>query len=165
MTEQNLYHFSGSSSKEKLKNSYHGKINGYPEDEFEFDLMKSRFDESILSILENAPDTINWMIYFPPYSIAEFIIYDKTDVLDANMDFKKYMITSLSRYSNVELFDFQCSPWITNLEEYMDVHHHSHKYNRAVLQAIHDGEYRADSSGHVEEIRQLIIQYKDSLEQ
>lgn len=162
-SEQTLYHFSSAVGKDVLIKSFQNTVLGYPDEEYDFDLMKERFDNTFIPILENTSDEVKWLIYFPPYSIAEFIIYDKTGVFDANMNFKKYMISRLSNFKNVELFDFQCAPWITNLEEYMDVRHHSHEYNRRILMALHEGEYRADSEGHVDDIRQFIIQYADSL--
>ncbi len=161
--EQNLYHFNSQSGRKNLLDSYEASYKtGYNEANFTLDIMKERFDNSVYNVIRRAPDSIKWMVYFPPYSIAEFIIYDRHDNLEANMALKRHMISRLYRLKNVELYDFQIAPWITDLDQYMDLRHHSHKYNRAILRAIHDKEYRATSDGHSDQLKTLVTQYRDS---
>ena len=50
-----------------------GKI--YKNQNFDYELMKKLFDETILNIVEQSDKSLDWKIYFPPYSITEFMLY------------------------------------------------------------------------------------------
>lgn len=162
--EKNLYHFNSPVGKEHLIKDYVSKyLLGYEEEDFDLDEMTRRYDESLLEIIKNNSDSIRWYIYFPPYSIAEFVIYDKFGSLDANMKLKSHIIQTLTFVRNVELYDFQCAPWITDLNQYMDLRHHSHDYNKAIFKAIHDGQYKIQGPYHENELKRLVKEYADSL--
>lgn len=163
VSEDNLYHFNSTVSREELLKDYKTKCDagGYEGEDFDLEQMKTRFDESLYPVLKNSTD-VTWYVYFPPYSILEFIIYDKFEDLDNILDFKSYIFNALNGLSNVEMFDFQCAPWITNLDEYMDLRHHSHQYNKSILHSIKNGEFRADQINNIE-LKQIIRIYSDSL--
>lgn len=162
--DSSLYHFNSPVGRNKLNQSFDKTIGiGYPEENFDLEIMKRRFDSSVYNVIAGAPDSIKWYIYFPPYSIGEFIIYDIHGNLDANLAFKRYIISRLSELPNVEVYDFQIAPWIINLDEYMDLRHHSHKFNREIIKAIHGRQYKATDSGYTDEIKKLVKQYRDSL--
>lgn len=164
--EEGLYHFNSPYGRGELFDSYaRTKDVGYPEEIFDLDAMKERFDASVLKAVSESPDSVRWHIYFPPYSIAEFIIYDKYGDLDANLALKRHMIERLSALPNVDLYDFQTSPWIDNLDQYMDLRHHSHAYNRDILRSIREGRYRALPDGGEPLLRSLVAQYRDSFPQ
>lgn len=164
VSDSTLYHFNSPFGREVLNNSFSKTVDiGYPEENFDLESMKLHFDSSVLNTIINAPDSINWFIYFPPYSIGEFIVYDIHGYLDVNLALKRYIISRLSPLHNVEIYDFQIDPWITNLNEYMDLRHHSHKFNREILKSIHREQYKALDSGYTKEIKNLVIQYRDSL--
>lgn len=165
--EKGLYHFNSPVGKTHLSSDFGKKINskGYNEETFDLPVMKHRFEESILKTIISSPDSINWYVYFPPYSIGEFIIYDKYSDLDNILSFKQYIIKSMLHLKNVEIYDFQCAPWITNLEQYMDLRHHSHCYNREILKEIHNGNYRIASELDCDYVglKKLVKAYTDSL--
>ncbi len=165
--EKGLYHFNSPVGRTHLISDFNKKVNsnGYNEETFDLPLMKQRFEDSILKTIINSPDSIHWFIYFPPYSIGEFIIYDKYRNLDNILLFKQHIIHSMLQLNNVEIFDFQCTPWITNLEQYMDLRHHSHSYNREILKAIHNGDYRITSELDYDSdvLKHLVKAYTDSL--
>lgn len=73
------------------------------------------------------------------------------------------MIQKLGQLPNVKVFDFQKRDLITRLDQYMDLRHHSHDYNRKIMEYLHDGKYRADADGNVDEINELVIEYADSI--
>lgn len=140
--EKNLYHFCSPVNYQALKDNYIAHKNGYEGENFDFHLMKNKFDNTLNQIIKNSPSAVTWYIYYPPYSIYEFCVYKNTGVLEDVLKFKSYITSQLLSCNNVRLYDFQCSPWINNKNEYMDLRHHSHKYNRAIIQAIHDNQYR-----------------------
>lgn len=163
LNEKNLYHFNSSIGRKQLMDDFKKNYKkGYPELDFSIEEMMRRFDESVLCTIANNGDNIRWYVYFPPYSIGEFIIYDIHDDLDSILKFKQYIITKLLNLNNVMLFDFQQSPWIDNLNEYMDLRHHSHEYNKEILRKIYDGKFQSEKDGNVSNIRSLVKQYRDS---
>lgn len=165
--EKGLYHFNSPVGRTYLLSDFDKKVNsnGYNEETFDLPIMKQRFEGSILKTIISSPDSIHWFIYFPPYSIGEFIIYDKSGNFDNILSFKRHIVQSLLQLSNVQIFDFQCAPWIINLEQYMDLRHHSHFYNREILKAIHKGDYRITSEldYDCDALKHLVKAYTDSL--
>lgn len=165
--EENLYHFNSPVSREELLRDYQSKMDagGYEGEDFDIEQMTSRFDESLYTVIKNSSD-VTWYVYFPPYSILEFMIYDKLGDLNANLKLKRHITQRLSALPNVHLHDFQCSPWITDMDEYMDLRHHSHEYNKAILRSIHNNEFTANPDSIVENetlIRNFVKQFADSV--
>lgn len=166
LEEEGLYHFNSPVGRERLLSDYSSKLRsrGYEGEIFDEDQMKKRFDESLGQIIAGSADTVRWHVYFPPYSICEFIIYDREGDLDACMALKKHIISRLGNLDNVDIYDFQRDGWITDLDQYMDLRHHSHGYNRAIFQAIHAGDFRVEAGSDVEDIHRLVSVYADSLD-
>lgn len=170
--EENLYHFNSDANREALLNDFNSHLkNGYNDpldggELFDLEKMKYRFDNSVYKIIKNNRN-ITYYIYLPPYSIAEFLIYAKHGNLESNLEMRNYIASRLIPFSNVRLFDFQCKPWITNLNEYMDLRHHSHDYNKKILTSIKENRYRIKSASKIDinsqDIKRLILQYQDSL--
>lgn len=136
-------------------------------EQFDLQQLKQRFDESLYQIIKDSPG-VRWFVYFPPYSIAEFVIYHIHGDLDSILKMREHMANRLCSLPNVKLFDFQCAPWITDLNNYMDLRHHSHEYNREILQSIHDGKYAANTEtvrDNSQLLKNLSAQYRDSLPQ
>lgn len=167
LPEKGLYHFSSPIGRTHLIADFNKKANsnGYNEETFCLPRMKKRFEESIFNTIKNSPDSIRWIVYFPPYSIGEFVIYDKFGHLDEILTFKRYILQCLFQLNNVEIFDFQRAPWITDLQQYMDLRHHSHSYSQEILKAIHAGNYRLnnDRDCDYDSLKHLVKIYTDSL--
>lgn len=170
--EQGLYHFRSDGRREDLIKSYQATVSeGYftkaaGGELFDFEQMKERFDATVLPIVKDNPD-VEWHIYLPPYSVAEFIIYDRHDVLNDNLMLRNHIASQLEGLANVRLYDFQTRAWIANLDEYSDVRHHSHTYNRDIIRAIASGTDIADAdavAANSDSIRALVKQYADSLD-
>lgn len=162
LPEKNLYHFNSPCGRQYLMDDFSAHIEGYPEEHFDYETMVKRFDTSVLPVIRSSSDSVRWLVYFPPYSIGEFIVYANSGTLDENLKLKQHIIKSLSSISNVELYDFQTEPWITNLDQYMDLRHHSHNYNKQILQSIHDGRFRVNNDAHCSKLKNLVEQYRDS---
>ncbi len=168
LPEKNLYHFNSPFGRDILKKSYNSKKNtdGFEGENYDYDKLQDNFDNSLLNTIRESSDSIHWHIYYPPYSIGEFVLLHKFGDLDDVLRFKEYSIRQLLQTPNVDLYDFQVSPWITNLDQYMDLRHHSHTYNREIIQSIHDSKYRIDTFpvSMSSRLKELAIQYRDSLE-
>ena len=157
-----IYHFDSPSGKEHLLKYYKRNNNDKYLGKFDFTKMEKRFkkmEEVVMPLLKD----VDVYIYFPPYSILEFKIYQQYDHLEQILKFKKYMIEHFLKYPNVKMFDFQKEDFICNLEEYMDLMHHSHAYNKRIIEYIHKDSCRVQKGTYNNEfikLDSLIIDYK-----
>lgn len=157
-----IYHFDSPSGKEHLLKYYKRDNNDKYLGKFDFTKMEKRFkkmEEVVMPLLKD----VDVYIYFPPYSILEFKIYQQYDHLEQILEFKKYMIEQFFKYPNVKLYDFQKEDFICNLEEYMDLMHHSHAYNKRIIEYIHKDSCRVQKGTYNNEfikLDSLIIDYK-----
>lgn len=165
LPEKNLYHFESPNGKEHLAKSVKGVLKGAPKI-YNFNKNQKDFDNHLLKHIKNAPKDIHWYVYLPPVSIGEFSIMYSQDQLDKALMLRKHILLSLDSLPNVTLFDFQMEPWITNLDEYMDNHHHSHKYNRDIIESIYRNEFVFNKDSidfRNDRLRHLAPLYLDSL--
>ncbi len=149
LEKDNLYHFNSPLKGESLWDDYEEAVNSgkiYKNENFDYELMKKLFDETILNIVEQSDKSIDWKIYFPPYSITEFMLYQDRGSWEYIKKFKSYIINALLKYKNVSLYDFQQPQWIERLDQYMDLRHHSHYYNKRIIENIHSDSLRLTST-------------------
>lgn len=163
--EKGLYHFKSPNNPEVLKAAYEKTKNGkaFEGEYFDYASMKDKFDRYYLPLVQDEGKDVEWYIYFPPYSIYEFVAYQDYGYLEDILRFKAYMITRLLPLDNVRLYDFQCEPWITNAHEYMDLRHHSIEYNRQIIEAIRKDEYRVSEEEYqaqVDSLKELVVNFK-----
>ncbi|WP_297604919.1 hypothetical protein [uncultured Alistipes sp.] len=119
---------------------------------FDYTVMKLHFDSHILSYIRKRTD-IDWIVYFPPYSIFEFVRYRDGGHFGEIYRFKKYVVEALLKCPNVKIYDFQCEEgWIMNLSEYMDVRHHSHEFNHEIIRRMSEDMYRVTSDNYLEKL-------------
>lgn len=164
LAEKGLYHFNSPVGYQALADDYNKhKEKGYEEEHFDLNSIKERFDSSLYNIIKQSSNSVEWLIYFPPYSIGEFMIYDKSGVLNPILESKKHMIQRLAKLPNVKVYDFQIRDLISRLDQYMDLRHHSHGYNRNIMEYLHDDRFRATADGNSDEIKRLVIEYADSI--
>lgn len=66
---------------------------------------------------------------------------------------------------NVHIYDFQVADWVQNLDEYMDLRHHSHRYNRRIIECLRQGRYKlpADWSKQIDEFAKMVRTYDTTL--
>lgn len=156
-----LYHFSSPCGAEEVKQSYSKAQKKYfSEDLYDLDVMCQLFDRCIVPLSSNSISDI--YVYFPPYSIGEFVMLHEHGYLDTYMRFKQHVVEQLLKLSNVRLYDFQVKGWIDDLDEYMDLRHHSHRYNRQIMECIHNDEYRLTADNYLkqfEAFKKMIEEY------
>lgn len=117
----------------------------------DFSQMKQRFDvmlKTVMPLLCN----IEVYIYFTPYSILEFNMFCQYGHWEQVLDFKQYMVEKLLKYPNVKLYDFQKEEFICNLDEYMDLRHHSHAYNKRIIECMHRDSCRVREYNYIKDL-------------
>lgn len=148
---------------EDQKNKEKG-IKQYDKIDPSFAAMKANFDENVLPVIRDNPD-INFVIYYPPYSILRYVsMYqeDKTLFYD-EMKVKEYIFKQLQSFANVSLYDFQSDKNLThNLDKYKDFSHHSQEYNEYIIDAVKnkDTRYLVTSENYLDKVKELIAQIK-----
>ena len=135
------------------------------ESEKKFSLMKKNFDINIKPLIQNHPNT-QFVLFFPPYSILAYKVYEERKQLEEFMRFKLYLVQTLSNFSNVTLYDFQYADKIIfNLQNYYDLYHYNRSINRWMLQQIKQRKYlinsikkeQEDSKNFIKKVRQFQI--------
>ena len=56
---------------------------------------------------------------------------------------------------NVKLYDFQKEAFICNLDEYMDLRHHSHAYNKRIIECMHKDSCRVSEDNYKKDLAVL----------
>ncbi|WP_368110001.1 hypothetical protein, partial [Bacteroides salyersiae] len=108
VTIDSLYHFYSKNGRQELFDSYDKtkdevfSDNGY---HFDYHIMKVHFDDHLFRYIQMRDD-IDWYIYFPPYSIFEFVRYRDGGHIPPIFRFKKYVIEKLLEQPNVKIYDF-----------------------------------------------------------
>lgn len=112
---------------------------------FKYNELKNSFDFNIIPIIKNNPHC-KFTIYFTPYSVLAFKNIYLNKELNTILDFKKYIITTLLKFSNVKVFDYQLDKSIVfNLDYYRDFNHHHQKINTEILKKISNLEFLIDN--------------------
>src|ERR1700732_2960957 len=113
---------------------------------YDYDAMVRNFERDAIGLIANNPD-VKFDIYFPPYSILQFVAMRDTSpsTLKIVYDFSSYAHRRLMQFSNVSLHDFRAARDITHdLNNYADVIHHSPVIDLKVLSLLADGKYVVD---------------------
>ena len=123
-----------------------------------FPVLKNNFDNNILDVVRKNSE-IKFTMFFPPYSILKYKSYEKQGILGEYLEFKKYMINTLSEFNNVIMYDFQKDKKITHeLSNYKDLSHYHQKINTWMLEKIYDKEYQVDKSNVKINLENLVDQ-------
>lgn len=108
--------------------------------------MKRNFESDAISLIRDHPD-VRFRIYFPPYSILQFVAMRDyaPGTLDVALQFSAYATQRLLEFPNVSVADFRAVREIThNLDNYLDLAHHSPDVDRAVLQYLATSAHEVD---------------------
>lgn len=149
-----LYHFSSPSGREHLLKYYERDNNEKYFGKDDFSRMEERFDameRMVMPVLKN----VEVYVYFSPYSILEFLMFEQYGYWEEVLAFKEYMIERLLSYPNVKLYDFQIEEFICNMDEYMDLRHHSHAYNKRIIECIHADSFRVTEENYNKDLMVL----------
>jgi len=95
---------------------------------------------NIVPFIEAHPDT-EFIIFFPPYSLARWIEYYTRGMMQSHLNQKEAVIKRLLPYENVRIYDFHAQvEWITNLDHYVDTEHYGAHINKEIIERISRGE-------------------------
>ena len=127
---------------------------------YDYEAMVRNFEQQAVRMIEAHPQ-VQWDIYFPPYSILQFVAMRDASpqALKIVYDFTAYVGRRLVGLPNVNLHDFRAVSDVThNLANYSDVIHHSPAVDRMVLAWIAQGRFRADRNRPTAPLEQLKAQ-------
>ncbi|WP_375412065.1 hypothetical protein [uncultured Bradyrhizobium sp.] len=138
---------------------------------YDYEAMVRHFERDAVALIENHPD-VNFDIYFPPYSILQFVAMRDASpaTLRIVYDFSVYAGRRLVGFPNVRFFDFRAAREVTHdLNNYGDVIHHSPAIDLKVLSWLAAGDYavRGDApTASLERLRAQVEAYRtDGLKQ
>ena len=96
---------------------------------------------SVLRLAETYPD-IQFLCYFPPYSILNWDAHDRAGSLQRQVEAFEVASGLILEAENIRLFSFYTDfGTITDLDNYRDSVHHGQHINSLLLQRMYDGEY------------------------
>lgn len=100
---------------------------------------------NIVPFIEAHPET-EFIIFFPPYSLARWAQYYGRGTMQYHLNQKEAVIKRLLPYENVKIYDFHAeAAWITNLDHYVDTEHYGAHINEEIIRQIARGENRVTS--------------------
>jgi hypothetical protein len=126
---------------------------------YDYDAMVRNFERNALALIAANPE-VRFKIFFPPYSILHFVAMREGTpaALRVFYDFSGYMHRRLSKFQNVEAFDFRDVYEITHcLNNYADLVHHSPVVDRKILSFLQTGQHRVDPSDPEASLRRLRV--------
>ena len=126
----------------KIKLSSNIKLRNF----YNFEVMKNNFEQYLLPVIKENT-TVNFVFFFPPYSILEYKLMDKEKYLLDTLKFKNYIALQFKNYNNIKLYDFQVANEITsNFRNYKDTTHYHKRINNWMLEQINQGNYLYESN-------------------
>jgi len=104
--------------------------------EKKFIYLKNNFEYNLKPLIEKNQE-IKFIIIFPPYSILAYKVYQQRGELEDFLKFKQYIIVNLSKFKNVEVYDFGYDNSISyNLHNYYDLYHYNKKISNWMISQI-----------------------------
>jgi hypothetical protein len=111
-----------------------------------YEAMVRNFKQDAIGLITSHPD-VSFDIYFPPYSILQFVAMRDASpaTLKIVTDLTAIIAQRLTQLPNVRLHDFRAIKTVTHdLNNYGDVIHHSPVIDAKVLSWLSSGEYRVN---------------------
>lgn len=127
---------------------------------YDHDAMVRAFERDAIGLIAKNPE-VTFDIYFPPYSILQFVAMRDFSpaALKIAYDFTAYTFPRLLQQPNVRLYDFRAVKEVTHdLDNYGDVIHHSPAVDLQVLQWLAEGKYRVEPSAPLASLERLKAQ-------
>jgi hypothetical protein len=127
---------------------------------YDYEAMVRIFESDAIGLIEKNPD-VKFDIYFPPYSILQFVAMRDASpaTLKVVYDFTAYAFPRLTKFPNVSLHDFREAKEITHdLGNYGDVIHHSPAIDLKVLSLISERKYVVDPKAPLASLERLKAQ-------
>jgi hypothetical protein len=132
---------------------------------YDTDAMIRTFERDAIGLIEKYPD-VEFDIYFPPYSILQFVTMRDFSPATLQIVYKanSTMLRRLSQFPNVKVYDFREAKEITHdLGNYSDIIHHSPAIDLKVLALIAADKYRVDRAApeaSLERLKRQIEAYR-----
>jgi hypothetical protein len=127
---------------------------------YDYAAMIRQFEIDAIGLISANPD-IKFDIYFPPYSILQFVAMRDASppTLKIVYEFSAYAAPRLLQFPNVRLHDFRTATEITHdLNNYGDMIHHSPAVDLKVLSMLAAGKNLADRAAPTASLDQLRAQ-------
>jgi hypothetical protein len=122
---------------------------------------KISFRYNLVSIIEDNPN-IDFILFFPPISIIQWIIYAEEGALADQLQFKKNVTQALRGLKNVKLYDLQDVESIThNLDNYKDMSHYSPAINNKTLELIQGDKFLLSDENFIMRQKKLSRQIQE----
>jgi len=118
----------------------------YLADGADSDMKVRNFERDTISLIAAHPD-VTFEIYFPPYSILQWVAMRDASpgTFEQVYKFTAYASRRLTSFANVRLYDFRQAKDVTHdLNNYADVIHHSPTIDLKVLSWLAEGKYLVD---------------------
>jgi hypothetical protein len=132
----------------------------YLADGIDYDVRVRNFERDMAGLIAAHPD-VTFEIYFPPYSILQWVAMRDASpgTFDRVYKFTAYVSRRLTSFANVRLYDFREAKDVTHdLNNYADVIHHSPTVDLKVLSWLAEGKYRVDPAAPTASLKLLKTQ-------
>jgi hypothetical protein len=132
---------------------------------YDYEAMVRNFERDAVSLIKNNTG-VEFRIYFPPYSILQFVIMREKapDTLQTVNKFSAYVFDRLLQLPNVEVYDFRDASEITHdLTNYLDTVHHSPAIDLKVLSYMAAGNHlvsRDAPTASIERLKKQVEGYR-----
>ena len=124
---------------------------------YNYDAMVGNFERDAVGLIEKNPD-VQFRIYFPPYSILQFVAMREIapDNLQLVYKFSAYIVDRLLSLPNVTVSDFRDVEYLTHdLNNYVDLLHHSPVVDQQILLNLAAGNYAVARDAPMASIKRL----------
>ena len=158
-SRDDVYRFKSPNNRQQLKECYDKAVKSYFKGEnYELKQLIQRFDR-MMDVIAPEKHDVAYSFYFPPYSILEFKLMQQYGYWENVKQFKKYIVSRLLSLENVKVFDFQSHIMTTNVDQYMDLRHHSYDYNKKIIDFMSKDSClvtHTNYKGHLKKWEQLV---------
>lgn len=127
-------------------------------DEYSYETLIKSFEYNFLPFVKKYKNT-KFYIFYPPYSMLAYKDMQDKRWFKDGMEFKRYVYTTLKKYSNVKIYDFQVAKEFTHdLKNYKDPTHYHQSINKWMLLQIKDENYLLNDENIDSNIQELVEQ-------
>lgn len=121
--------------------------------------IRDSLNASVLKLAKAHPD-VQFLCYFPPYSILNWDAHDRAGTLQRQVDSFEEASRLLLEAENIRLFSFYTDfETITDLDNYRDSIHHSQQINSLLLQRMAAGDYLLTQENYLQHWQEVLAFY------
>ncbi|HXZ48227.1 MAG TPA: hypothetical protein VEG27_04350 [Usitatibacter sp.] len=104
--------------------------------------MQASFEANLAPVIERYPG-VRFTFLYAPYSILAWADFEQRRQVGVTLAFREWLFDRMAGRPNVELFDFQADPVLTeDLGLYTDIYHFSPAVAKGLMEAIAAGSHR-----------------------